>query len=93
MTTITLLTTADCHLCDDAKQRLARLAPELDFMIAIYDVNSDEGRPLAARAAMPFPPVVLINDTPFSFGRLSEGRLRRELQRMAAADRQGGSTT
>lgn len=93
MTTITLLTTADCHLCDDAKQRLARLAPELGFTVVIRDVHSDEGRRLAARAAMPFPPVILIDEQPFSFGRLSEGRLRRELQRMATADRQGGSTT
>lgn len=79
MTNVTLLTTQDCALCEQAKEVLQRLTAEFDLHIQQVDVASDVGRELAQRAGMAFPPAVLIDDEPFSYGRLSERKLRREL--------------
>ncbi|MGH9119880.1 MAG: hypothetical protein ACRD0A_19005 [Acidimicrobiales bacterium] len=40
---------------------------------------------MAAAAGMAFPPGVLLDGEPFSYGRLSERKLRRELARHAAS--------
>lgn len=79
MINVTLLTTHDCALCEQAKEVLRRLTPEFDLHVQQVDVASDTGRDLAKRAGMAFPPAVLIDDEPFSYGRLSERKLRREL--------------
>lgn len=79
MTDVTLLTTHDCALCEQAKEVLQRLTAEFDLHVRQVDVASDIGRELAQRAGMAFPPAVLIDDEPFSYGRLSERKLRREL--------------
>lgn len=80
MTSVTLLTTRDCALCEQAKEVLQRLTPEFDLHVQQVDVATDIGRDLAQRAGMAFPPAVLIDDEPFSYGRLSERKLRRELR-------------
>jgi len=43
-------------------------------------LESDEGRSLALEAAAPFPPVVFLNGATFSYGRLSERKLRKALR-------------
>ena len=82
-TTITVLSKADCHLCDEAKAVLDRLAPELDLDVVVVDLATDRGRQLAMTAGVLFPPGILVDGAPFSYGRLSERRLRRELERRA----------
>lgn len=79
MTNVTLLTTHDCGLCEQAKEVLERLTAEFGLNVQHVDVASDTGRDLAQRAGMAFPPGVLIDDKPFSYGRLSERKLRRAL--------------
>lgn len=81
MTTVTVLSKPDCHYCDEAKAVLARLAPELGFDVEVVDLAGERGRQLALSARMLFPPGILIDGEPFSYGRLSERRLKRELQR------------
>lgn len=79
MTRVTVLTKADCDLCDQAKDVLARVAADTPLDIETLDVASDRGRVLAERSGMAFPPGVLLDGEPFSYGRLSERKLGRAL--------------
>jgi glutaredoxin len=84
MTAITLLTQADCPLCEHAKQVLARVSQDHQLDITEIDLGSEQGRALATQAGVLFAPGVLVDGRPFGYGRLSERRLRRALGRMAA---------
>ena len=78
---ITLLTQEHCAFCDQAKAILARLALEYGFSITMTDVRSPEGSALASHSGMLFPPGILLDGESFTYGRLSEHKLRRELDR------------
>ncbi|TFC96774.1 thioredoxin family protein [Cryobacterium breve] len=80
---ITILTQASCHACDQAKLVLSRLAADYSFRVETIGLDTDEGRALAARNGVMFAPGVLIDGVMFSYGRLSEKRLRRHLSRSA----------
>ena len=88
---ILLLTQAQCSFCQQAKDVLARLSSEYAFSVATLDVDSAEGQALAMRGGIVFPPGLFINDEPFSYGRLSERKLRRELERRLKATNDGPS--
>jgi ABC-type Fe3+/spermidine/putrescine transport system ATPase subunit len=45
-------------------------------------LESKEGQRLAAGAGVVFAPGVLLDGEPFSHGRLSEGKLRKELEKL-----------
>ncbi|PXX06256.1 glutaredoxin family protein [Mycolicibacterium moriokaense] len=81
---ITLLTQTSCGMCELAKEILARLGNEYPLSITEIDLASDEGKRLAAEAGVLFAPGVLVDGQPFSYGRLSERKLRRLLDRRAA---------
>ncbi len=83
MTAITLLTQADCALCEHARGVLARVGADHPVEVTEIDLASEHGRALAARAGVVFAPGVLVDGRPFGYGRLSERRLRRSLSRMA----------
>lgn len=83
MTRITLLTKPACDLCEHAKDVLARVAADTDIDVETVDVDSEKGRQLAERAGMAFPPGVLVDGEPFSYGRLSERKLRKALAKRA----------
>ena len=83
MTAVTLLTQADCALCEHAKQVLARVGEDHPIEITEIDLASDHGRDLATRAGVHFAPGLLIDGHPFGYGRISERRLRRTLGRLA----------
>ena len=76
---VTLLTQSDCVLCDHAKQVLARVSKDLPLEVTEVDLATPTGQRLASEAQVIFAPGVLIDGRPFSFGRLSERRLRRAL--------------
>jgi Glutaredoxin and related proteins len=78
---VTLLTKADCSLCDQAKDVLERLSAEYDLRIEVVDLETSRGQELATHSGMAFPPGVLVDGDPFSYGRLSERKLRRHLDR------------
>jgi len=80
-TSITLLTQRHCDLCEQAKSVLERIAADVPLQVRTVDLASDEGTRLAASIGLAFPPGVLIDGEPFSHGRLSERRLRKELER------------
>lgn len=43
MRRLTLYTKRDCPLCDEAQELLARLAPELGFVVDEVDIEADAG--------------------------------------------------
>lgn len=93
MTLVTLLTQTSCSFCEQAKETLARLRQEEAFEIEEISLEGEEGRALGERHGVLFAPGILVDDAFFSFGRLSERKLRRELQRRndVSSDRRGTS--
>lgn len=82
---VVLLTQANCSLCDHAKEVLDRVAIDYPLRVRTVDMADEEGMTLAARGGVLFPPGVLVDGRPFSYGRLSERKLRRELTRLASS--------
>lgn len=74
-----LLTKDDCHFCDEAKRLLGRFAADGQLTLREVPLASQEGDRLSREAAAPFPPVVFLDGEYFSYGRLSERKLRRAL--------------
>ena len=87
MTEITLLTQEDCAMCEHARKVLARVSADYPLDVTEVGLASEQGRALAARARVQFAPGVLVSGEPFSYGRLSERKLRRALGRLAAEPR------
>ena len=81
MVDITLLTQPSCHFCDQAKAILSRLA--MGFAINVHEVelSTEEGRNLAIQHGVMFAPGILLDGKLFSYGRLSEKKLRLQLAR------------
>lgn len=77
---LTILTKAQCAFCDDAKAILARLEAEYPLAIEILDLDTPDGSTLAIRGGILFPPGIFLDGEPFCYGRLSERKLRRELE-------------
>lgn len=84
MTRVTLLTQADCALCEHAKKVLARAGEDHAIEVTEIDLASPEGRELADRARVVFAPGVLLDGRLFGYGRLSERKLRKVLARQHA---------
>lgn len=80
---ILLLTQEHCGFCEQARDTLERLSREYNLAISILEMHSPQGQELALRSGLLFPPGILIEGKPFSYGRLSERKLRRELDRLA----------
>lgn len=85
MTRVTLIVSTHCGLCDHAAEVLERVARDAALEVEVLPLDSDRGREMAVAAGMAFPPAVLIEGKPFSYGRLSERKLRRDLARRATA--------
>lgn len=79
--TILILTQEHCGLCEQARDILERLTREYWLSVSTLDMGSPEGQRLAMQGGLLFPPGILIDGEPFSYGRLSERKLRRELDR------------
>jgi glutaredoxin len=82
-TRVTLLTQADCAFCEQAKEILARLERDHPLTVEEIDLATPAGRARRARRG-PVAPGLLLDGAPFSYGRLSERRLRRALRRVSA---------
>ena len=76
---VTLLTAPDCELCEHATAVLARVGCDYDLEVTECSTATEEGRDLMVRHRVAFPPGVLIDGEAFSYGRLSERKLRRYL--------------
>lgn len=80
MTTVSLLTQPSCSMCDFAKHVLARVGMDHPLDIREIPLDSPTGRTLAAAHGVLFAPGILIDGELFSYGRLSEKKLRRHLE-------------
>jgi len=78
---VLLLTQPACDFCDHAKAVLARLQQEFELNVEVADLDSPNGRQLAQTLGIVFAPGVLLDGELFSYGRPSERKLRKELQR------------
>ena len=88
---VLLLTQQDCAFCAQAKEILARLSAEYGFSVSTLDVSSPEGEAVAARSGILFPPGIFLDGEAFSYGRPSERRLRREIERRLKPMEEGGT--
>lgn len=79
MAQVTLLTQPDCDLCEHAKKVIARVRADHPFEVTELSLTSVEGQQAAAAAGVLFAPGILLDGAPFSYGRLSERRLRQAL--------------
>ncbi len=84
MIAITLLTQEDCAHCQHAKTVLDRVGVDYPLSVEVLDLRTPQGDALARNAGAWFAPIVLVGGKPFSHGRLSERKLRRELDRQAS---------
>jgi hypothetical protein len=71
----------DCHLCELARDELARLQEELAFEVAEVDVTGD---PELERRYREWLPVVELDGERLSVYRIEEDELRRALRRAVA---------
>lgn len=78
---VVVLTQADCSFCVQAKEALGRVAEDYDLRISELDLASVEGERLGIANGVMFPPGILLDGRLFSYGRLSERKLRRELDK------------
>lgn len=80
--TITILTQESCPSCVTAKSTLAQIKGEYPVEVVEIPLGTEEGRELAKRVGIVFAPGILIDGELFSYGRLSEKKLRRHLSAM-----------
>jgi glutaredoxin len=87
---VLLLTQEQCAFCTQAKETLNRLAAEYGFTVSTLDVSTPAGEAVAVQSGMLFPPGIFLDGEVFSYGRLSERKLRQALERRRKA---GGEQT
>ncbi|HEY7361068.1 MAG TPA: glutaredoxin family protein [Streptosporangiaceae bacterium] len=75
---ITLLSRVGCHLCDDAREVIARVAAELDVPWEELDITTSDSH---LRQYWDQIPVTLIDGVQHDFWHVSEERLRAALAR------------
>jgi glutaredoxin len=76
MRTVTLIGKPGCHLCDDARVVIGKVAGELGAAVEERDITQDEE---LYRAYWEQIPVVLVDGEQHDFWRVDEGRLRKAL--------------
>lgn len=83
---ILILVQEGCHFCRDAQAMLGRLAREYPLSVHTLDMRMAEGERVALQAGLLFPPGILLQGRPFCYGRPSEGKLRRGIERLLSED-------
>lgn len=85
---ITVVDNEACHFCEDAQRALATLAASYPLAVDTVAVRSEAGQALMARHRAPMSPLVLLDGTFFSSGRLPRRKLEKLLKsRYGAAPR------
>lgn len=78
---VVLLTLPDCHLCEHARDVIARLGRDRPIVVEDAEWDSAEGQGLVQRDGIPFAPAVYIDGSFAAYGRISDGALRRWLSK------------
>lgn len=76
----TVVQSLACHFCDDADRALTELAENYPLVLDRVDIRSDRGRALVAAHRSPMSPLVLLDGTFFSAGRLPRRKLEAALE-------------
>jgi glutaredoxin len=76
---VTLVTASGCHFCEDAAHLLDALSLSAPLAIREVPLTSEEGRELAIRHRVPFPPILIVDGEYFGHGRISRRKLERRL--------------
>jgi glutaredoxin len=71
-----LLSRANCHLCDEARVTITRIAADLGVGWAERDIDAD---PELARELTDYVPVIVVDGAVHGYWRVEEPRLRRAL--------------
>ena len=82
--TVILLTQPNCAMCEHAKTVLASLSRDYPLRIQEVALDSVEGTAMAATGGVLFAPGVFLDGRLFGYGRLSERKLRKALERRAS---------
>jgi len=77
---VILLTQKDCAFCDQARDILTRLQGEYGLAVKTLEIDSEDGTRLASEGGIMFAPGLFVEGEPFSYGRLSERKLRKHFQ-------------
>jgi hypothetical protein len=86
---VVLVTSPGCHFCDEALHVIEGLAERYPLRIATIPLLSEQGRSLLVRHRVPFPPILMIDDEFFGFGRISRRKLEAHLMSLLAGERTG----
>lgn len=78
---VLILTQENCSFCDAAKTMLDRLALEYPLSVSTLEFESVTGQALTEKSGMLFAPGIFFDGEPCCYGRPSEARLRREIER------------
>lgn len=82
---VLILTQENCDFCDAAKALFDRLSREYPLSISTLSLQSPAGQALAGKGGILFPPGIFFDGEPCCYGRPSERRLRREIERRLSA--------
>lgn len=82
---VLILTQQDCAFCDTAKAITDRLSEDYPLAVATLPLDSTNGQVLAMKGGILFPPGIFLDGEPFCYGRPSERKLRREIERRLSA--------
>jgi thiol-disulfide isomerase/thioredoxin len=78
---VVLLTRTGCGLCEQTATVLARLAEDYPLAVSALDFDTAAGQALAQQTGILYVPGIVIDETFAIEGRISEKRLRREIER------------
>lgn len=78
---LTLVRSADCHLCSHGRTVAHRLAAELNVELLELAWESLEAD-IVRRDGVPFPPALYADNELLGYGRISDGGIRRRLARV-----------
>ncbi len=81
---VLLLTQPECVHCEMAVEVVDHLSAEYPLLLETLEIDSPRGRALAEQGGILFAPGVFLDGEAFSYGRLSERRLRRALARRSS---------
>jgi len=82
---VTLIHSAACHFCDDARSALDALAHDFALAVTEIDLESADGTALVALHRPAMSPLVLVDGAYFSAGRLPRKKLTKLLEQRGAA--------
>lgn len=83
---VVLVTAPGCRHCEEADRILLEIGETTPLQVRTVPLGSDEGRALLVRYRVPFPPILLVNEVYFGYGRISRRKLEGHLAQLSNTD-------